>query len=72
MHARTIRNLQRPVYEADAAQQRMRPAYSVADAVLRTELLDITNQGANTVNSLLPSEVGGAKETLMQSVPWFG
>ena len=59
-------------YEADAAQQRVQPASALPDPVLRTELMDITNQGTNKGTSLLPSQVGGTRYTLMQSVPWFG
>jgi outer membrane protein, heavy metal efflux system len=59
-------------YEADAAQQRVQSASALPDPVLRTELMDITNQGTNKGTSLLPSQVGGTKYTLMQNVPWFG
>lgn len=59
-------------YEADAAQQRVQPAAALPDPVLRAELMDITNQGTNKGASLLPSQVGGTRYTLMQNVPWFG
>jgi cobalt-zinc-cadmium efflux system outer membrane protein len=59
-------------YEADAAQQRVQPASALPDPVLRTELMDITNQGTSKSPSLLPSQVGGTRYTLMQSIPWFG
>jgi len=59
-------------YEADAALQRVQPAAALPDPVLRTELMDITNQGTNKGASLLPSQVGGTRYVLMQSVPWFG
>jgi outer membrane protein, heavy metal efflux system len=59
-------------FDADAAQQRVESASALPDPVLRTELLDITNQGTNKGTSLLPSQVGGTRYTLMQSVPWFG
>jgi len=59
-------------YEADAALQRVQPASALPDPVLRAELMDITNQGTDKGTSLLPSQVGGARYTLMQSVPWFG
>jgi outer membrane protein TolC len=59
-------------YEADAAQQRVQPASALPDPVLRTELQNITNQGTDKGTSLLPSQVGSTKYTLMQSVPWFG
>ncbi|HLP97381.1 MAG TPA: TolC family protein [Sideroxyarcus sp.] len=58
-------------HEADAAQQRSGAAGALPDPVLRTELMDITNQGT-TGARLLPSQVGGARYLLMQSVPWFG
>jgi outer membrane protein TolC len=58
-------------YEADAAQQRSDSAGSLPDPVLRTELMDITNQGS-TGARLLPSQVGGTRYLLMQSIPWYG
>ncbi len=58
-------------YEAEAAQQRAKPAGALPDPVLRAELMDITNQGS-TGPRLLPSQVGSTRYTLMQSVPWFG
>jgi len=59
-------------FEAEAAVQRVQPAAALPDPVLRTELMDITNQGTNKGASLLPSQVGGTRYLLMQSVPWFG
>lgn len=59
-------------FEADAASMRVQPAGSLPDPVLRTELMDITNQGTGKPPSLLPSKVGGTRYLLMQSVPWFG
>jgi cobalt-zinc-cadmium efflux system outer membrane protein len=59
-------------YEADAAQQRVQSSSALPDPVLRTELMDITNQGTNKGASLLPSQVGGTRYTLMQSLPWYG
>jgi cobalt-zinc-cadmium efflux system outer membrane protein len=59
-------------YEADAALQRVQAAAVLPDPVLRTELMDITNQGTDKGTSLLPSQVGGTRYTLMQSLPWFG
>jgi len=59
-------------HEADAASLRVQPAGALPDPVLRTELMDITNQGTNKQPSLLPSQVGGTRYLLMQSVPWFG
>ncbi|MDD5384467.1 MAG: TolC family protein [Gallionella sp.] len=59
-------------YEADAAIQRVQPSAALPDPVLRTELMDITNQGTNKSTSLLPSQIGSTRYTLIQSVPWFG
>jgi outer membrane protein TolC len=59
-------------HEADAARQRIQPAGALPDPVLRTELMDVTNQGTNKAPSLLPSQVGSTRYLLMQSVPWFG
>lgn len=59
-------------YEADAASMRVQPAGALPDPVLRTELMDITNQGTSKPASLLPSQVGGTRYLLMQTVPWFG
>ena len=59
-------------HEADAAVQRVQPAAALPDPVFRTELMDITNQGMDKAASLLPSQVGSTRYTLMQGVPWFG
>jgi len=59
-------------YEADAARQKVQSASALPDPVLRTELLDITNQGTDKGTSLLPSQVGSTRYTLLQSFPWFG
>ena len=59
-------------HEADAAVQRAQPAAALPDPVFRTELMDITNQGMDKAASLLPSQVGSTRYTLMQSMPWFG
>jgi len=59
-------------YEADAAAQRIAPSGALPDPVLRTELMDITNQGTNKAASLLPTQVGSTRYTLMQALPWFG
>ncbi|OFZ66731.1 MAG: transporter [Betaproteobacteria bacterium RBG_16_56_24] len=59
-------------HEADAAAQRVQPAAALPDPVFRTELMDITNQGMDKSASLLPSQVGSTRYTLMQSVPWMG
>ncbi len=58
-------------YEASAAQQRSEYAGALPDPVLRTELMDITNQGT-TGPRVLPSQTGSTRYLLMQSVPWFG
>jgi outer membrane protein TolC len=58
-------------YEADAAQQRTESVGALPDPVLRTELMDITNQGT-TSPRLLPSQTGATRYLLMQSVPWYG
>lgn len=59
-------------HEADAAVQRVQPATALPDPVFRTELMDITNRDMDKGPSLLPSQVGSTRYTLMQSVPWFG
>lgn len=58
-------------HEADAALERVQASAALPDPVLRTELMDITNQGATSAR-LLPSQVGATRYTLMQSVPWYG
>jgi outer membrane protein TolC len=58
-------------FEADAAHQRSESAAALPDPVLRTELMDITNQGS-TGPRVLPSQTGSTRYLLMQSVPWFG
>ncbi|HYR05712.1 MAG TPA: TolC family protein, partial [Gallionella sp.] len=59
-------------FDADAAAQRAQSASALSDPVLRAELMDITNQGTNKSASLLPSQVGSTRYTLIQSVPWYG
>lgn len=59
-------------HKVDAAVQRVQPASALPDPVLRAELMDITNQGSDKGASLLPSQVGSTRYTLMQSVPWAG
>lgn len=59
-------------FDADAAAQRAQSAAALSDPVLRAELMDITNQGTNKSASLLPSQVGSTRYTLIQSVPWYG
>ncbi|ADL55383.1 TolC family protein [Gallionella capsiferriformans] len=59
-------------FDADAASQRVQPAGSLPDPVLRTELMDFTNQGSNRPASLLPGNTGATRYLLTQSVPWYG
>lgn len=59
-------------HEADAAALRVEPAAALPDPVLRTELMDITNQGTNRPASLSPAGVGSTRYLLMQSIPWLG
>ncbi|HUW24995.1 MAG TPA: TolC family protein [Gallionella sp.] len=59
-------------FEAEASLQRIEPAGALPDPVLRAELMDITNQGTNKAASLLPSQVGGTRYLVTQSLPWFG
>ncbi len=58
-------------YEAQAAQERIMPAGALPDPRLRTELMDITRGGTQNP-TLLPSNAGSVRLTLMQDVPWFG
>lgn len=58
-------------HEAEAAGLRAEPACALPDPVLRAEMMDVTNQGT-TAPRLLPSQVGGTRYLLMQSVPWYG
>ncbi|RPJ47100.1 MAG: TolC family protein [Betaproteobacteria bacterium] len=59
-------------YEAAAASERIGPAAALPDPVLRTELRNVTNYGAGGDFSLLPSQVGSTKYTLMQALPFWG
>lgn len=59
-------------HEAEAALQRITPAAALPDPVLRTELMDITNQGTNRPVSLSPAGVGSTRYLLTQSIPWLG
>lgn len=58
-------------YEAEAALQRTESVGALPDPVLRTELMDITNQGT-TGPRVLPSQTGATRYLLMQSFPWYG
>lgn len=59
-------------YDADAANERIGPAGALPDPVLRTEFFDITNQGMNKPVSVLPSQIGGTRYLMMQTLPWYG
>lgn len=58
-------------FEAQAAVERVTPAGALPDPRLRTELMDITRMGEQNP-SILPSNVGSTRYTLMQDIPWFG
>lgn len=58
--------------EAAAASERIHPAGALADPVLRTELMDVTNSGRDASPNVLPARVGSTKYTLMQPVPFWG
>lgn len=58
--------------EAQAANERVKPAGALPDPTLRTELRDVTNAGGDASSNLLPARVGSAKYTLIQPLPWFG
>src|SRR5512143_428822 len=58
-------------YEAAAAEERTESADALPDPVLRTDLMNITNQGT-TSPRILPSQTGYTRYLLMQTVPWFG
>ena len=57
--------------EAQAASERIEPAGNLPDPKLRVELMDITKMGEQNP-TLLPANVGSARYTFMQDVPWFG
>lgn len=59
-------------YEAEAAGERIGPAGALPDPVLRTELQNVTNYGMGGDFSVLPSQVGSTKYTLMQALPFWG
>jgi cobalt-zinc-cadmium efflux system outer membrane protein len=58
-------------YEAQAAAERVTPAGALPDPRFRTELMDNTKGGEQNP-TLLPSNVGSTRYTLMQDLPWFG
>jgi len=59
-------------HEADAAIERVYPAGSLPDPVMRMELRNVTNYGTGGDFSILPSQVGSTKYTLMQALPFWG
>jgi outer membrane protein TolC len=59
-------------HEAQAAAERISSAGALPDPMLRTELMDITRQGAASSVNLLPGTVGSTKYTLIQTVPFWG
>lgn len=58
-------------HEASAAEQRLLPAGSLMPPRFKMELEDLTRSGEQSP-SLLPSEVGGARYTVSQDLPWAG
>ncbi|MDD5250311.1 MAG: TolC family protein [Rhodocyclaceae bacterium] len=58
--------------DAAAAGERVYPAGALADPVLRTELMDVTNYGADAGPNVLPGRVGSTKYTLLQPLPFWG
>ena len=60
--------------EAEAARERVYPAGALPDPMLRTELQNVTNFGAESGTSfnLLPSRVGSTKYTVIQALPFWG
>jgi outer membrane protein TolC len=58
-------------FEALAAAERVEPAGALMDPKFRVEWMDITKMGSQSP-TLLPSNVGSTKYTLMQDLPWFG
>ena len=60
--------------EAEAARERVHPAGALPDPMLRTELQNVSNFGAESGTSfnLLPSRVGSTKYTLTQPLPFWG
>ncbi|HEX8988183.1 MAG TPA: TolC family protein [Rhodocyclaceae bacterium] len=58
--------------EAAAAAERVQPAGALADPILRTELMDVTNYGTDASPNVLPGRVGSTKYTLLQPLPFWG
>jgi cobalt-zinc-cadmium efflux system outer membrane protein len=59
-------------YEIEAADERIIPAGSLPDPVLRAELQDFAGPGAPDSFNPLPGQGSGTKYTLMQSFPLWG
>ncbi|MBZ0105632.1 MAG: TolC family protein [Sulfuricella denitrificans] len=59
-------------HEAQAATERTHTAGALPDPILRTELQDITRQGAASSIDLLPGTAGSTKYTLIQAIPFWG
>ena len=57
--------------EAEAANERVAPAGNLADPLLRVELQDVTRGGTRNA-TVLPSQVGSTKYTLIQPLPFWG
>ena len=58
-------------FERQAAAERVTAAGALPDPKLRVELMDITKGDTRTA-TLWPNDVGSARYTLMQDLPWFG
>lgn len=58
-------------HEAQAAAERVTPAGALPDPKLRVELMDITKMGEQSP-TLWPRDVGSARYTVVQDLPWFG
>ena len=58
-------------FEAQAAAERVTSAGALPDPKFRMELMDIT-KGDTRSATLWPNDVGSARYTLMQDLPWFG
>ncbi len=59
-------------HEAQAFSERASSAGALPDPMLRTELMDITRQGAASSVNLLPGTAGSTKYTLIQALPFWG
>jgi len=59
-------------YEIDAAAERIVPAGSLPDPMLRVEFMDFAGPDAPDGFNPLPGKGSGTKYTLMQSIPLWG